>query len=396
VRWGILPAVRRVLLWLVMVVCFLSTASSAGSAVVRPWVTSEGTRFVNQSGATVLLRGVDVQLNGDAAMVSRVQAMHANLVRILLPWSVVEPAPPSGGVHRYSASVLATLDRQLALYAAAHVNVIIDLHQWHWSSFFQPLANGIPTWFYSRTEAGRFRPQDQLQATAAWWTDPVARQYYTAFATMIAGRYASKPNVVGVEIMNEPMVGALGNTHAATQAVITWQAVLRAAIARTAPAQTVFVMLRSGGDLGLLHADFAQFGSRAHVAIDLHSYLNGLWGTSVTKDDEAWNPSWTATHNQTSATYHGTATNQAAALDLPLTRANQLSVPLLVGEWGVKAADSGGTTYQSQMLALFRQHGLSWARWGMWTAGDYRILNTDGSLNPLGTQIAAALKNPAG
>ncbi len=371
--------------------CWLVAVPSAGSAVVRPWVTSSGTRFVNQSGSTVLLRGVDVQLSGDQAMVTRVRAMHANLVRIVLPWSVVETAPPSGGVHRYSPTALATLDHQVALYAAAHVNVIIDLHQWHWSSFFQPLANGIPAWFYSVTEAGRFSPHDQLGATAAWWTDPVARQSYTAFATMIAGRYASRPNVVGVEIMNEPMVGLLGNTHAATQAVIAWEAVVRAAIARAAPAQTVFVMLRSGGDLGLLHADFAAFGSRAHLAIDLHSYLNGLWGTSVTADDEAWRPSWAATHNQTSAIYHGTATNQAAALNLPLTRANQLGVPLLVGEWGVKAADTGGTTYQSQMLALFREHGLSWARWGMWTSGDYRLLNTDGTFNSLGTQIADAL-----
>ncbi len=391
----ILAHVRGVRLLLVVAIGCLVAAPSAGSAVVRPWVTTAGTRFSDQSGHVVVLRGVDVQLSADSAMVARVQAMHANLVRILVPWSRIELSAPVGGLHRYSQTVLATLDRQVALYAAAHINVVIDLHQWHWSAFFQPLANGIPAWFYTTTEAGRFGPDDQLAATAAWWTDALGRQYYTAFASMIAGRYASRPNVVGVEVINEPMVGALGNTHTATQAVIAWDAAVRTVIAHAAPNQTVFVMLRSGGDLGLLHADFTAFGARAHLAIDWHSYLNGLWGTSVTADDEAWNPSWAATHNQTSTTYHGTATNQALALGVPLTRANQLGVPLLVGEWGVKAADTGGTTYQSQMLSLFHAHGLSWARWGMWTAGDYRILNPDGTLNPLGTQIAAALKTPA-
>ncbi len=66
--------------------------------------------------------------------------------------------------------------------------------------------------------------------------------------------------------------------------------------------------------------------------------------------------------------------------------------PVIVGEWEVPAADPQGTVYQAQMLKLFAQYGLSWARWqgpgnasgpGKWQLED----SYNGPLNAEGQQL---------
>ena len=188
------------------------------------------------------------------------------------------------------------------------MNVLIDFHQYKWSPYFGTGETGIPGWFYNDVRPGLYPKTDDgmREAMSDWWTDAVGRQDYLAFARMMVARYGSHANVVGYEVFNEPMVGNLGENHASTQAVISWEAPIVNMIRLKDPERAVFFMLRGGGDNGLENADFTKFGPMTNLVLDLHDYYNGLYGSGYTPDQEGWVPSWDATHNQNFLDYHGT------------------------------------------------------------------------------------------
>jgi len=297
-----------------------------------------------------------------------------------------------------SASELAAVDAQVAWYQGHGINVLLDLHQFKWSPYFrQPGAEGIPGWFYSVTRAGAYTPDSAglQKAMADWWTDAAGRADYIAFVRMMEARYSAYPNVVGYELFNEPMVGSMGENHAAAQAVIGWEAPVAEAMRAADPSRAIFFMLRGGGDNGLLNADLSAFGGLGNMVLDLHDYYNGLYGSGFTPDDENWAPNWDSTHNQNFLNYHGTEYAQEQNLQVAINRTRALGIPLFIGEWGVQTADSGAAAFQSQMLDLFSRYGLSWARWDIGRNDPFTLLHTDYSLNPLGASLQSALATPA-
>jgi endoglycosylceramidase len=376
-----------------------STAGpAAGAGPVAPWVHVQAGRFVDASGQPVVLRGVDQQ--GGAGKVSNQLAagLGASVVRVLVPWSSIETSAPSGGSHLYNQTKLASVDAQVSWYQAHGVNVLLDFHQFKWSPYFrQTGAEGIPGWFYSVTEAGRYTPDapGMKQAMADWWTDTAGQQGYISFVQMMEARYSSHPNVVGYELFNEPMAGSLGENHAAAQAVIAWEAPVAAAMRAADPSRAVFFMLRGGGDNGLLNADMSAFGDMSSMVLDLHDYYNGIYGSGFTPDNENWSPSWDATHNQNFTDYHGTEYAQEQNLRVAINRARALGIPLFIGEWGVQTNDTGAAAFQSQMLDLFGRYGLSWARWDIGKGDPFTLVNGDSSLNAMGLGLKQALAVPA-
>jgi endoglycosylceramidase len=367
---------------------------------VRPWVATSGGRFVDQSGNPVVLRGMDVPV-GHSNLAPVAAQLGANFVRIYVGWNAIEPQPPRNGRYRWDTSVLHQLDSEVEAYRSQHINVLIDFHQFHWSPYFAQAtckagkkvcrASGVPAWFYS---GGRFPAtrSGESQAEAAFWTSEKSRSlnYYSAFAAMIAARYAHEPNVVGYEIFNEPHPGRLGDGTEATNIMLRWQAVIRRAIQRVDPARTVFIMCRGGAE-GVGTASLAPFGSLDHLALDWHDYFNGGSG-GLDQAGDNWVPSWPATHNQTSTSYHGSEAAQARVLAVPLARTRSWGIPLLIGEWGIHGGTPGADVYQSQMLSLFAREGVSWSRWVLATSGGFGLLNKDLSPTPEASQISAALR----
>ncbi len=392
-------AVRRSFGVMVTVLAVSLIGVQSGSAAsVAPWIHVQNGGFANQAGQTVILRGVDQQ-GGTGTMSDQFAAnLGSNVVRLLVPWSKIETTAPVGGVHTYTATALHAVDVQVAWYQAHNVNVLLDFHQFKWSPYFGIAgAQGIPGWFYSVSRAGTY-PKDANgmgQAMADWWTDPLGSQYYTAFVQMMMAHYAAYPNVVGYELFNEPMVGTLGSAHAATQAVIAWEAPIAAAMRQADPARAVFFMLRGGGDNGLLHADFSPFGNMSRMVLDLHDYYNGIYGSGFTPDQEGWVPSWDATHNQNFLDYHGTEYAQELNLQSAINVTRAAGIPLFVGEWGVQTADSGAAAFQSQMLDLLRRYGLSWSRWDIGKGDPFTLLNADNTFNAMGLGVRAALAQAA-
>jgi endoglycosylceramidase len=366
----------------------------------KPWVTTAGGRFVDQSGKPVVLRGVNVSV-GQTPLAPVAAQMGANFVRIYVGWNAIEPQPPVNGRYRWDEKVLGQLDQEVAAFRRLHINVLIDFHQFHWSPYFAQAtckpgktvcrASGVPAWYYA---GGRFPATKggESKAQAAFWTSEASRSqgYYAAFAAMIAARYAHDPNVVGYEIFNEPHPGRLGDTTSATDTMLRWQAGVRRAIQSVDPARTVFIMCRGGGE-GVGTASLAPFGSLDHLALDWHDYFNGGSGGLDSAGDN-WVPSWPATHNQTSSTYTGNEQAQARVLAVPVARARAWGIPLLVGEWGIHGGTPGSAAYQTQMLDVFGKDGVSWARWVLSTGGGFGLLNKDGSPTPEAAQLQSALR----
>jgi len=375
-------------------------STNKASDIVKPWVTTSGGRFVDQNGQPVILHGFDMSV-GMSHLAPVAQQLGANMARVYVGWDAIQPEAPKNGHYRWDAKTLGKLDKIVAALRAVHINVLIDFHQFHWSPYFAQAtckagksvcrASGVPAWYYA---GGRFPAtrSGSSHAEAAFFTTEASRSqaYYSAFAGMIAARYARDPNVIGYEILNEPHPGKLGDTTEATNTMLRWQAGIRRAIQKVDPTRTVFIMCRGGGE-GVGTANLKPFGSLDHMALDWHDYFNGLSGGLDAAGDN-WVPSWADTHNQETSSYTGTETAQARVLQVPLDRAKSWGIPLLVGEWGFHTGAPGSDTYQTQMLDLFQKEGVSWTRWVLATGGGFALLNADDTPTPEANQLGAAMR----
>jgi aryl-phospho-beta-D-glucosidase BglC (GH1 family) len=383
------PAGTRLLPAFLAIVCALGACflvPSAHSAdLVSPWVRSEGQRFVDASGATVRLRGVDVPGFPGTSFYAKAVGLGVNFVRVPVYWSDVEQQAPVDGVHTWNATVLSKVDTAVDYYRQNGVNVLLDFHQFNWSPYWTG-GKGIPAWFYAD---GRFSSRNA--AEAAWWTDPAGQDAFEAFASMMIERYRGYANVVGYEIFNEPQPGNLGQNHAATQAILTWEAAVVDDLKGSDPERTFFLTPRQGGCLGLVNGDFSVFSSLAGIALDCHLYFPGENGTGFSSDQETWSPTYDATHNQSSTSYTGTEANQEAVLLVLLNRARSLGIPLIVGEWGARRDDSGLLTYQDQVLRVYDKYGVSWARWALSTTDSQGILTSSGGYTNAARQLSEHL-----
>jgi hypothetical protein len=375
-----------------------SAQPPAPGVAVPPWIHQVGTTFVNSKGRQVLLRGVNA--TPDASMdFGSVAAMKANLVRIPIKWSLIEPAAPVGTTHTYDPVRLAQLDTEVAYFRAHSINVLLDFHQSGWSSYFAkadaanpPNANdsaGIPSWLYVGSQ---YTPNSKGRAAAlqAFYTDPNTIAQFESFVKMIVDRYRTSPNVVGYEILNEPQTGSLlPSNHATTQLVIGWEAQILKLIRAEDPLRTVFFMLRGGGDLGITHSDLTALHPLTNLALDLHDYFAGNAGSGYSVDGE--NRSSTFIRTADVPTYTGTLASQTAYLNTVLARTRKWNIPLLVGEWGVRRDDPNRLAYQSQMLSLFGALRLNWTRWNLDRDHQYGILNLKGGLSDVGLQLSKYL-----
>ena len=224
----------------------LAFAAPAGASGLRPLHAQadpvRGGRIVDDRGREVLLRGVNVNAFGEywtgsavppvlpfgTRDADRIQAIGWNVVRLILSWSRVEPAP-----GRYDAAYLTTIARQVRTLQARGVYTILDLHQDAWSATLAARAgeacaagkpalgwDGAPAW--ATLDGGLPRcyvanrelsPAVQ-QAWSAFFADAGAadgvgiQTRYVAMLRHLARRFAADPAVAGIDVMNEP--GAIG------------------------------------------------------------------------------------------------------------------------------------------------------------------------------------------
>jgi hypothetical protein len=396
---------------LLLAACLLAggcLGGTAGSGTTRPpptsttpsdttpLVTTDGTRFVDRAGDTVILRGVDVHTL-DPGVYTRAGELGVNFMRVAVPWSDYEPVPPAGGQHAWSEHRLAELDRLVAYCADNDIQVLLDFHQYGWSPYFAHLqpggrANGIPRWLY----AGRRFPVTVAGLDAAqerFYTDRRAAALYGDFAARIASRYRTSANVLGYEILNEPATGGFRRTHWATQRVLRWESKILDAIRAVDSERTVVFMLRGGPSMGAQGADLSPFGSIDHLALDVHDYFAGTGGSGYKHDGENVSSGYHSTLQ--GGPYRGTAASQAQYLDVALTAARRWNIPLIVGEWGAFGDLPGLEAYQQQMVTLFEAEGVSWARWSLDNKERLGLLRRDLTPKPDAEQLAQLIAQAA-
>jgi hypothetical protein len=394
------------LLALLCLVGVTAPASATAGAVVPPWVVVDGNQFLDtQTSLPVVLRGFDVPIGTSGAQ--QAVALGANMVRIPVPWSAIEPTAPTGSVHHWDTAQLQALDSEVGYLQQHGVNVLIDFHQVHWSPYFANVCapgtatcgngQGIPTWYYAD---GRF-PQTLAGLTAAqaaFFTTESDQSLadYSAFAQMMVARYSAFPNVVGYEIINEPQGGDLAidmSLHNVTTTMLRWQSAVLAGIREVDPTRAAFISCRGGGE-GIGSADLSVFNHDPHLVLDFHDFFDGIpnGGFDITGDN--WVPSWTATHNQFVTDYQGTLDSQQRVLMVAIRRAAQAGIPLFVGEWGARWDDQNAAIYQTQTLTLLNRYGVSWTRWILNGSDRFRLLGPGGTPNGQALQVSSALAAP--
>jgi hypothetical protein len=149
-----------------------SRPASARRASVPPVVGVN----IQSIGAYPSLKAVD-------QTISEARALHVNVVRLDLPWSVLEPEGPEP-----DARVLAVTDRLVADASAAGIRVLA-------------LADSTPCWASSAPASllhgcvpGR------ISAANAW--PPQNASDYGAYTALLARRYGTK--LAAIEVWNEP------------------------------------------------------------------------------------------------------------------------------------------------------------------------------------------------
>lgn len=226
-----------------------STTAAAGSLPPSPGpqaprivgpLHTDGTSIIDADGHTVRFTGVDVVglQSGSGNFVGNnpvgpcggwrilpsdefdlIRSWGFNSVRIGIAWSNLEPTAPQDGHHTYNQQYVDYLDTVVKAFTDRGVAVIIQMAQSKWSPAFTNIpapggtrcrGYGMPTWLYPDAASitigqakTRFFSSDSMQAgyAGAW--------------AYIAGRYASNPMVVGLDMLNEPYLnpGAPANAY---------------------------------------------------------------------------------------------------------------------------------------------------------------------------------------
>lgn len=325
-----------------------STATATEALLRLPDLHAEadaerGGRIVDAEGREVLLRGVNVNALAEywqygafptvfaltASDADQMAAIGWNVVRLLLSWSRVEPAPGA-----YDAAYLEQVRRAVRLLASRGLYTILDLHQDAWGPTLaappgttcaaseQPAFgwDGAPGWATldggaSRCAAAGVRELSPAVAAsfAAFFNDAAdgtgvgIRTRYAAMLGEVARVLGAEPGVAGYDLMNEP--NAFSEAQLAALADLYTDAVpaIRAGEAGGgSPPRLVFFEPSAVWALFGVGAtpDFARDGNVVYAP---HLYQGGL-------DDQALAPAFARARDEADRLYGG--------------------APVLTGEWG--------------------------------------------------------------
>jgi endoglycosylceramidase len=230
---------RALLTTLVLLAVFPSTA---GAAVPRLHVEpGANAAIVDESGRQVLLRGINVNQLGDyfafdparrttipltRADLEGIDRLGFNVVRLVLNWSALEPAP-----GQIDAAYLARIREVVGWARELDLYVVLDMHQDSWGKFIAtpPGAtcppglgpavgwDGAPEWATKVDGMTTCRAADTRELS------PAVAQAFTNFYAdrdgiqtalvqvweRLAREFGGEPNVAGYDLLNEPHPGFL-------------------------------------------------------------------------------------------------------------------------------------------------------------------------------------------
>lgn len=349
-----------------------------------------GGAIVDSAGREVILRGVNVNAYAEywqgtdypttfAFTDEDAQAIAGigwNVVRLLLSWSLVEPAP-----GQYNQAYLDEIDAAVEILGDYGIYTIIDLHQDAWgptlaaredencSAGWEPAFgwDGAPGWATLDGGAERCTPNEIRElspavrnAFGAFFRDDPAvdgigiRTRYVQMLGYLAERFATSPTVAGYDLMNEP--NAFTDEEKIGLSVMYGEALeeIRAGEQRGGGFNHLVLFEPSSLWVPLAEGPPDYFPYDSNVVYAPHIYTGGV--NSGTLNEENFQ----------------TARDEAALFG---------GAPVLTGEWGASPsrAEPGGDDYFLQHQAWQDQFHFGAALW-TWRescgdphkAGDYR------------------------
>jgi Cellulase (glycosyl hydrolase family 5) len=351
-----------------------SAGSGSGGSPAAPaidgWLHTDGPRIEDASGTTVRLLGLGVpgmDSSNDqgsperdacgrwwrtppAGVYANTAAWGFNSVRLALAWANLEPQPPTPGpagtvVHHWNWAYLAALDAVVRGFGERGIAVVLDMHQYGWSSAFKgvPSARGVrcegygmPAWLYPGAGNGagdvnRARCDFMADRAEPGVPEPVWGGFAAAWG-FLAGRYAGDPTVVAGDLLNEPYYQVRSCREADMEGL--YERV--AAVVRAVNPHLLLILedtaYRADGRFGL-----GSFPPIPNAVYSFHLYR----------------PTWEAGRTVVGAF---------------LSRAFEWNVPVYLGEFNAfnAARDEGGPSWAADTLALLdtaSAAGMSWAFW---------------------------------
>jgi hypothetical protein len=185
-----------------------------------------------RAGETVLLRGVNARITElfdsgtiaekrpawvipadfTAADAKAMREFGFNFLRLAFNWSGLEPARGT-----YDEAFMARLHAVVDLCAAEGIYVLLDFHQDGWSKWVG--QDGAPLWAVrpppeaGKTDYDTHTSDAAIAAHNAFYANEDGLQDAFADAVLHVDRaFRDAPNVVGIEILNEPIAGLDHNT----------------------------------------------------------------------------------------------------------------------------------------------------------------------------------------
>ncbi len=381
------------------VICLLVVAGCGGGdhatapyhAAFSP-VTADGDMLRDAHGRALILRGVNARVDGvfdvnftdgraprevvpplDATDAAAMKAAGFTLLRLPVNWSAIEPMPGMFDAT-YFDKIAAVVDTM----RGSGVYVLIDLHEDGYSK--ELCEDGAPLWAIDPQPTmlvGGPGPLDgatdchssgaALQAFGNFFTDQMMLQEsYTTMAGMLAARFVGDTQVLGYEIMNEPI---------ATDAEVdAFNSKVGAALRAADP-----------GHLILFEPSATRnFTDSAEISNTPYSVTGGVYSVHVYTDVFGSGP------GLTDGSYVENLFNSVSGARI---EAQAWKTPLVITEFGIGADNAVAGAWLGHFLDDADSALASWTLW-LWkeeSQGFWGLftLNSDGSWSPRPAMFAS-------
>jgi len=345
----------------------VQTSTETAYEIMSPFLHVQGTQIVDANGTAVHLHGTNFMGYEFGAVNSHtfhdyqnIASLGFNVVRLPIAWAYVEPEP-----GHYDTEYLARVDRDVAWAKALNLYIIIDMHQYFWSSNF--LTNdgshggGMPLWTvngYSENRSGLYA------AVTHFWQNTTLRDSFQRMWQQVASRYKNDFTVIGYDLLNEPLAGNIPVIEFTNITLPQFYKETMAAIRQVDPNHMFFYEAP-------LDALYLQVKVNApNVVFSPHFYYFAF-SNAYDRQMMLSKMEWTFKH-----------------------QTENMTVPIWVGEFGIETKTPNYQAWIQDTLQIFSEYRVGWAWWTYWKDDDpsMSLATSNGTLKP---ELASLLKQGA-
>lgn len=266
-----------------------------------------------------------------------------NFVRYLVFWESVEPTK---GV--YNQKYIDELKSRLAILRDLDIDVVIDMHQDLYAKRFG--GNGAPPWAI-KDNGLPFTPREPwfknylepavLQTYTNFWNSEELQNHYISALTYVLDAVKEFPNVLGVDIMNEPFPGKVWN----------FERSVLSKFYKTVQDKTDTLFRNNVKSLFFEPMIYTSAGIPSALKFKTNPYNVYFphYYDKLTDDGYSY------------GRFNRRIMNKAA--QIKVFEAQKLGVPLMYGEFGSAVSVKNYLTYMKDFLDITDDYCVGWAYW---------------------------------